>query len=252
MRRTSYTIPRLLAAALATTPALASVPITPCDATAARTTGAAVETGVHGPFVTAKAGEGWHAAGDAPAKLPLGMPLEVFQDVISVMRANPEFNTAQAVVLYGSRANHEYGYAPERTAAHTSDLDVRVLYAEGIEPHARIDLWERINVLLKPLNERAGFQIGEEIPSLVSFPAALGEGTFTRRPAVEEARLWQETLAEGDGQGWTRSRYKQRYLERVGPGFLKGVLIVIPRSPTAESSVKALRELGYRNVVVTD
>jgi hypothetical protein len=232
--------------------ALAASPITPCDATGARLEGADVVTGVHGPFVSARSGDGWHAAGGAPAKLPLGMPLEVFQGVIDVMRANPEFHTAEAIVLYGSRANHEYGYAPETTPAHTSDLDVRVLYGAGVDVTRRLDLWERINTLLEPVSDRAGFKVGEEIPAIEPFASALTEGVFTRRTAAEEARLWQETLAEGEGQGWTRSQYKQRYLARVGAGFLKGVLIVVPRSPAAETTVKALRDLGYHNVVVTD
>jgi hypothetical protein len=195
-------------------------------------------------------GAGWRAPNGV--RVPLGLKPELFTRLLDHVRSHEAFADAEAVVLYGSRTHHGYGYAPTPT----SDLDVRVYWKGSAKQHHQtVGKAARANGVLAPIGEAAGFPISQQIIKFAELDENLAPGSaidFTPHSRAAERAMWERLVAEG---ARPRDEMKFAFQKKVSraagwDALGKEALILLREGPATAERLQQLQARDYRNVIV--
>jgi hypothetical protein len=198
------------------------------------------------------AGAGWRAPNGV--RVPIGLKRELFERLIDQVRTDPAFADAEAVVLYGSRTHHLYGYEPTPT----SDLDVRVYWKGSATQHQQtVEKAVRANGVMEPVAKAAGFPIEQQIIKFGELDEHLAPKIaidFTPHSLANESAMWKQLLDEGAHRG-PRNDMKFAFQKKVTSAaewhaLGKEAIIVLRDEAATARRLTQLRARDYRNVIV--
>lgn len=176
------------------------------------------------------------------ARPPIGLSRGQLHRLVHLLATNPEFNSAEVVVLFGSRTNFNSGHKPR------SDSDLDILVFE--QPDNRIGSnSERYNEILKEFSKEVGFSVNH-IPIYESTPFA--QHLTERRGLIGQVSQSVEQSRWLEIQNSDRSKYAKLVWNAPGayPRFKSGTFFLIRPSSNATMYFQTLRNLGYENIIV--
>lgn len=171
---------------------------------------------------------------------PIGMKAKHYQALLDLFSGDPVFQSAEVIVLYGSRTHFDHGISP----APNSDLDIAVAYRNSSDS---LSFQKDINIRLDPISEKAGFPIGQQIPLVESLEK------FVRSPEnLEDFDVAQSLIDQlAEVGSWDRKIHKQvamQLADEEGRLFNSEAIFVFRRFPRP-GLLEKLREAGYYNFV---
>lgn len=191
-------------------------------------------------------GTDWKA-GNGKALLPIGINLAVFNKIVRIFKEEQRTSKFEAMVLYGSRVNFEFGNKPKKD----SDLDIVVFFPDNTDPMAIFDFQTRLNKKFEDITRLTQFQIEEQLPSMLSFTEAIQEkSVLSKRSMAEDKRIWEELLKDAKKYNWSDQELKEKYMNaRQGGSVGKQALFLLPDNAESRRKAGLLAKIDYKNIV---
>jgi predicted nucleotidyltransferase len=185
--------------------------------------------------------------------VPLGMSQSQFNELLELFKTDTAFRRLDAIMLFGSRTHFTFGHPPQKD----SDLDVMYVFnPEALRPNSQSDIFiqtldqsEILDRKLKPLANKLGFKIGQEIPSFRSFEEMLSDPYFKTENLQKMQERYQKIASRAEEQGFNRIQLKGQWLTENPKSLNHNEKIFIIRQSDKSDHFKTkLEEIGYHNI----